>query len=58
MRIGDTDKWISKEAFDKRRIKYRTENGIIYIKDERLITELNHLGHRGRFTLVIVCPVS
>lgn len=40
LRIGDTDKWISKEAFDKRRIKYRTEDGIIYIKDERLIKEL------------------
>ncbi len=28
---------IHKKAFDKRRIKYRTKNGTIYIKDEYLI---------------------
>lgn len=40
MRIGQTDKIISKQAFDRKKIKYRAENGIVYIKDVNLIKEI------------------
>lgn len=52
MRVGQTEQWISKEANDKTKIKYRTENGIIYIKDVRLIKEIEDRQKEKQYKIV------
>lgn len=50
-RIGQTEEWISKDSFQKRKIKYRTENNTIYIKDVMLIQEMEDEQTEEQFTI-------
>lgn len=43
---------IHKKAFDKRRIKFRTQDGIVYIKEERLIKQLEDEQPEQQFKIV------
>lgn len=52
MRVGQTEQWIRKEAVDKPKIKYRTENGIIHIKDVRLIKEIEDREKEKQYKIV------
>lgn len=53
LRIDQTDQWISKKAFDKLKISFRTANGIIYIKGKNLIKEIED-GNRERQYLITI----
>lgn len=52
MRVGQSEQWIRKETNDKPKIKYRTENGIIYIKDVKLIKEIEDQEKEKQYMIV------
>jgi hypothetical protein len=52
MRIENSDKWIGKDYWDKRRIKIRRAGNEIYTVEERLIKELEKKDDERKFLIV------
>jgi hypothetical protein len=52
MRIDNSDKWVKKDSWDKRRIKFRREGDTIYTNEERLIKELEKPDDEIQFKVI------
>lgn len=51
MRIGNFDKLVDKDAWDKRKIKFRRNGDVIYTSEERLIKELERSQDEKQFKI-------